>query len=132
MQPRRLTKGQRNDGGFTLVEVLCAMVVLAIALVASIKLINNQTRYADALEDRVFAHWVAMNALAERRLGLSRGFADNAVEMGGTEWTIETWDEAGPAGLTRVEVKVQAKGHPGAVLVGYLRPDPPDPAEPAQ
>ncbi|MEO0676169.1 MAG: type II secretion system minor pseudopilin GspI, partial [Pseudomonadota bacterium] len=62
-----------RDQGFTLVEVLVAMAVLAIALTAGLRLINQQTRFASALEDRVFAHWVAMNTMAERQLGLAEG-----------------------------------------------------------
>ncbi|MEL6452384.1 MAG: type II secretion system minor pseudopilin GspI [Pseudomonadota bacterium] len=103
-------------------EVLVAVAVLAIALVASLRLISQQTRFASALETRVFAHWVAANALEERRLGLTQGFGGDTVEMAGITWRIDSSDSAGPVGLTRTEVRVRGEDGTGAVLIGYLRP----------
>lgn len=123
MPARRLTpRRQSRQAGFTLVEVLVAMAILAIALGASLRLISQQTRVTAALEDRVFAHWVALNTLEERRLGLSAPSGASGVDMGGARWDVETQDEPGPAGLIRVEIRVRSDGRAGAVLVGYLRP----------
>lgn len=118
MPTRRLIH-LRADRGFTLVEVLTAVAVLSIALVASFKLINQQTRAAAGLNDRVLAHWVALNHLEERRLGIS---SPQDRQMGGITWAIDTRESAGPVDLTRLEITVSSPGHAGAVLVGYLPP----------
>jgi general secretion pathway protein I len=115
-------KGRRKDRGFTLVEVLFAVAVLSIALVASLRLINQQTRATAGLTERVFAHWVALNTLEERRLGINNGVGTRSQQMGGIEWQVDLTDSAGPANLARVAVTVSSQGHAGARLIGYLAP----------
>lgn len=56
--------------GFTLIEVLIALVILAIALTAIIKAVSNNTRNLIYLQDKTAAHWVAMNIYNEYALGL--------------------------------------------------------------
>ncbi|MGY3670871.1 type II secretion system minor pseudopilin GspI (plasmid) [Marinovum sp. KMM 9989] len=118
---------RRGDRGFTLVEVLCAVAVLSIALVASFKLINQQTRASAGLTDRVLAHWVALNVLEERRLGITGTAFKDSRDMGGIAWQIDITDTAGPADLTRVAITVASEGHAGARLIGYLPPAGDDP-----
>jgi len=52
-------------GGFTLLEVLVALAVLAAALGALIAGISQSTDNAARLRDKTFAHWVALNKLTE-------------------------------------------------------------------
>ena len=51
--------------GFTLIEVLIALAVLAIALSAVIKGVSANANNAAHLRDRMLAHWVAMNKVTE-------------------------------------------------------------------
>lgn len=51
--------------GFTLLEVMVALAVIAIALGAGISAISGNVRNAAGLQQRTYAHWVAMNQLAE-------------------------------------------------------------------
>lgn len=51
--------------GFTLLEVLVALAVLAIALSAIIKVTAENAENASYLRDKTLAHWVAMNQLTE-------------------------------------------------------------------
>ncbi len=56
--------------GFTLIEVLIAVIILAIALIAVVRhtsLTANQTSY---LQQRTIAHWLAMNIVAQTQTGL--------------------------------------------------------------
>jgi general secretion pathway protein I len=55
----------RHNRGFTLLEVLVALAVLALALGAGIKAAGSNVENTAYLRDRTFAHWVAMNKLAE-------------------------------------------------------------------
>ncbi|CAK0769413.1 general secretion pathway protein I [Gammaproteobacteria bacterium] len=54
--------------GFTLIEVLIALAILAIALGAAVKGISDYANNAAYLRDRTLAHWVAMNQVAEYQL----------------------------------------------------------------
>lgn len=55
--------------GFTLVEVLVALAIVAIALGAGIKATGALTANAQRLGEVMTAHWCADNALANLRLG---------------------------------------------------------------
>lgn len=55
---------RRNDG-FTLLEVMIALAVLAIALAAVIDKSIEAGANVSYLRDRTLAHWVAENRLAE-------------------------------------------------------------------
>jgi general secretion pathway protein I len=59
----------RAARGFTLLEVLVAVLLLGLALTALVKLAGLEARATAQLRDGTFAQWVAANALAETRLG---------------------------------------------------------------
>lgn len=78
--------------GFTLVEVLVAVAVLAIALAAVIGAMARQADNAGYLKQKTLALWVAHNRLAEVQLQSevpSTGRSDGKAEMGGFEWQWE-------------------------------------------
>ncbi|WP_075182211.1 type II secretion system minor pseudopilin GspI [Pantoea sp. 1.19] len=54
--------------GMTLIEVMIALAILAIAGLAVMKTSMEQVRHLDSLEEQQLAGWVADNQLAERRL----------------------------------------------------------------
>lgn len=54
--------------GFTLIEVLVALAVVAIALGAGVKAAGSLTRNADRLQRMTAAQWCAENELTELRL----------------------------------------------------------------
>ncbi len=56
--------------GFTLIEVLIAVAVLAIALLAVLRAIEVSIGNSQYLKQKTVAHWVAMNTLAEVRAGV--------------------------------------------------------------
>jgi len=59
---------RRHEIGFTLLEVLIALAILAIALAAAVKGIGGYANNATYLRNRTLAHWVAMNQVAEYKL----------------------------------------------------------------
>ncbi len=50
--------------GFTLIEVLVALVILAITMAAISRTAGSSIRHVDALRTRIVADWVAQNRLA--------------------------------------------------------------------
>jgi general secretion pathway protein I len=59
---RRKTGGQQ---GFTLIEVIIALTIIAVGLAAIISAASSTIYNAAGLQERTFAHWVAMNKLTE-------------------------------------------------------------------
>lgn len=122
----------QRHSGFTLLEVLVALVVLAIAMAALIKSGAENTRSAAYLRDKTLAQWVAMNVIAEQRLKAtwpSTGTKHGSQEMARHEWfwelrIVETFDKD----VRRLEVKVRATDDkeqtPLSTLVAFL-PRPP-------
>ncbi|MFP5357100.1 MAG: type II secretion system minor pseudopilin GspI [Gammaproteobacteria bacterium] len=97
--------------GFTLVEVLAAVAVLAIALAA---ILSAMARYADQaghLRQKTLALWVAHNRLSEimaEPQWPATGRSNGEVELGGQVWRWElliqnTQDEQ----LRRLDIEVQ-------------------------
>jgi len=83
---------QNRMQGMTLIEVLVALVIVAVALSAAIRSVNAGALNTDYLKQKSFAHWVAMNEVAEQQaVELKGGGASNEwteAEMAGHTWHI--------------------------------------------
>ena len=101
---------RRPQRGFTLLEVLIAMAVISIALTAIIKAGSHTTANTAYLKQKTYAHWVAMNRMAELQAEKewpSVGTTSDTMEILGQEWEwIQTTTETIEPNLRRVEVKV--------------------------
>jgi general secretion pathway protein I len=124
--------------GFTLLEVLIALVVVAVTLAAATAAIGGAARRQRGLEERTFATWAAHNALGRLRL---EGFAGEATQVeqtqAGQRLQIDVQVRAGET-LRRVELAVRRPGEaePVARLTGFLPAAvqdgaPPSPSQPA-
>ena len=116
----------RRTGGFTLIEVLVAVAVLAFALAALISGMARYTANAAYLREKTVALWVAHNRLTE--IGIEGtwpplGKSDGEVEMAGAKWKwfVEVTETADPD-VHRVNIRVQAAGRDGddAALSSFL------------
>lgn len=116
----------RAASGFTLLEVMVALAILAISLGAAIKSASTNAVNAAYLREKTLAQWVAMNVVAELQLQAQwpeAGERRGRVDMAGITWK---WDaQISPtfdADIRRLDVKV-AMSEPNserAQVVGYL------------
>jgi general secretion pathway protein I len=103
--------------GFTLVEMVVALAVLALAMGALISGMGRYAANAAVLREKTVALWVAHNRLTEIGLDATwpdTGKSDGDVEMAGAEWR---WDvtvaETPDPKVRRVDITVRPKGAGG-------------------
>ena len=75
--------------GFTLIEVLAALVIVALGMLGAITAVNQSARNGTYLREKTLAHWVAMNVITERRLQTSP--PDVAETNGEVEFANARW-----------------------------------------
>lgn len=122
---RRTGTGCRR--GFTLLEILVALAVIAIALAAIVSETALRLGSAARLTDHTLAHWVAMNRITEQQLSPNwpaAGVTTGTVELAGREWfwsvKVSITEDAD---VRRLDVEVRAhKGEesPRASAIAYL------------
>jgi general secretion pathway protein I len=118
----------RPDRGFTLVEVLVALAVLAIALVAVLRTMGQAVDTTIVLREHNIALWVAQNRLAEHRIRRNWPAPDTKegdAEIGGEKWFWREQVSTTPEPrIRRIEITVRRNNdspNTQAKLVGFLR-----------
>lgn len=117
----------RGSAGFTLLEVLVALVIVGLGLMAVFSQLNQTIVTASLLRERTLAHWVAMDRLAELRLAGQLpdvGERSDEVKMAGVEWAyVLKFSEVGFENFRRVDVSVSFADTPDRIiteLIGFL------------
>jgi general secretion pathway protein I len=113
--------------GFTLVEILVALAIVAVALAAGMRALAQSADGATALKARTLALWVAQNRLANAQLaspspGLGTSNGD-AVQAGNRFVWRETVTGTPNPAFRKIEILVsepQAPDYVLARLVGYV------------
>ena len=106
--------------GFTLIEILVAVAILAVALAATTRAAGVATDGALETRSRVLATWAAENRIAElraRAIFPAVAATQLATEQGGLSLVVyeAVTDTANPA-IRRVELSVSDARDPGRVL----------------
>ncbi len=100
-----------NAVGFTLIEVMVALVVIALGMLGVIQAVSQTANNSGYLRDKTVAHWVGMNQLTEVRLQKSAPGIDKTsdeVEMAGRrwKWTMEV-TQSPVETIRRIDISVR-------------------------
>lgn len=97
--------------GFTLIEVLVAMTIIAVGVSALVASAGASAWRADYLREREFGRWVASNVLTELQVlpaWPDVGTSNTEVEMGNFNWFVRTRTQrVADADLRRVDIEVR-------------------------
>jgi len=118
---------QPTQRGFTLLEVLVALAILAITMAAVARTASSSIHHVEALRTRVIADWVAQNRLAlhqARGDWIPAGIQTGSEEQAGQSypWQEEVIATPNPT-MRRIVVSVYAPDdaqHTLRELTGYL------------
>jgi general secretion pathway protein I len=119
---------KKNNSRVTLLEVMVALFIVAVALGGAIKVMSGAAQNSSRLTSKTFANWVALNKLTDLKIkgewpkvGEDKG----TEEMAGQEWrwvqaTIKTEDD----NIKRIEMSVWSAidedVDPFVTVVGFL------------
>lgn len=115
--------------GFTLVEVLVALMIVAMGLAALMVAVSGAARTSGYLRDKSLAQWIALNRLSEVRLNANKS-AQNA-DTGELKFANRTWHydtryfDTSITSMKRIVVRVYAgdaktKGNPLAESTSFF------------
>jgi len=121
--------GQTDRGrqhGFTLIEVMVALVIIAISLTGMAVTMGGMLNNATTLRERTYASWIAQNKIVEMRV--ANVVPDLGSTSGEIEYAYAFWDwraevsETGIENLYRVDVEISHAGSndPIRKVTGFL------------
>lgn len=118
---------RKKQTGFLLVEILVALVILAIPLAAITRTVSQAIDTTAALRDRNIAMWVAQDHLTMHRI--ERDWPSLKTTTGTSEMADRSWRwqekviSTPIVQLRRVEIEIRDENGPDvlAKLVGFLR-----------
>jgi general secretion pathway protein I len=128
-RPRKRIARVHRERGFTLLEVIVALGIVSLVIIAIFEQMALTTRTATALREAALASWVGQNQIAEFRLGETFPEVsefNGEVEYANTRWRWQAVvSETGVEDLRRVDVDVALAERPDNVIrsvSGFLTP----------
>ena len=111
--------------GFTLIEVMVALTVLAVAFAAGYRALGQSSNNVELLKRRALAQWVAQNQLAQMQISRTAAVAGSGLaQQAGLDFAWTTTLSSTPnAAFRKAEIVVADPAQPGyqlARLTAYL------------
>ena len=119
-----------KNSAFTLIEVLIALTIVAIALGSAISVTSQDIMRADSMQQRTYANWIAQNKIAEYRINEippSIGRDEGEILFAGNVWNWETIiTKTGIDNLYRLDVAVSISSRelPERTITGFIQDKP--------
>jgi len=114
-------KSVHPQQGFTLLEVMVALAIIAIALGATVRVVGNATSNASYLVDKSFAQWIALNEIAKAKIDrnwASKGEKSGTATMLEREWYWKSNTKiTADKDMQRIEVSVFKNENDEAALI---------------
>lgn len=117
---------QFRSHGFTLIEVLVALVVATLALAAVLAAVSQMADTGLTLRERTYASWIGQNKITELRLANvipEVSESNGEIEYAGQEWAWSAnISETGIENLFRVDVDVSRPGSDDIIrsVIGFI------------
>lgn len=111
-----MSRRRSPGGGFTLIEVLVALVIVAVGMSALMGALTSSAKTVSYMQDKTFAEWVALNQITNLRITLQKGQVPPTGKSNGDidfanrswHWRQEVVASQVP-GIMRIDVKVRPK-----------------------
>ncbi|MCG8371011.1 MAG: type II secretion system minor pseudopilin GspI [Proteobacteria bacterium] len=100
----------KTERGFTLLEVMVALMIVGLTLLAAAATVSQMIDSADTMRDRTYASWIGQNKIVEMRL--SGTVPDVSTTSGELDYGYGRWEwravvsETGIDNFMRVDVSV--------------------------
>ena len=109
--------------GFTLIEVLVALAIVAVGMAAVMRALSSSADTVFYLKDKTFAHWVALNQIANLRVTgqiPAVGNSDGDIDYAGRKWHWRQEVVASEVpGVERIDVRVRPADVKGDANSGW-------------
>ncbi len=120
---------QPTGRGFTLLEVLVALVIVSLGMIAVFGQLNQMLSASGRLRDKTLAHWIAVDQITELQAIHAYpkvGERSDEVDMARATWsyTVKT-SQIGDLAMRRVDVTVAFSDTPDQILAevsGFIAP----------
>jgi len=117
---------RRPSYGFTLIEVMVALSIVALSLTAVTASISQMINAAESMRNRTYASWIAQNRITELRLADTTpevGSTSGEVQYANTDWSWRAVvSETGVDDLFRIDVTVSFAGRDDSIrtVTGFV------------